>query len=230
MGKVSTMKTHKSKHWAWIGSVLVGLIVLTLQPGTADAQDRKETYLDTRFTIAALVGYQWGGSVDFSDGYAEIDSGPTIGGELGLKVAQNTWIILNYHHQFTSGTTTTWNGTTQDSETVDLGVGYLQIGGQIEFPVSAHLVPLLGLTLGASYFSRTGDVDNTDWFFAFVFYGGLKIPVVKNFGFLTQLKLLTTVIANNSHTICVSYRGCAITLDAGAMVQGEVTGGIYVAF
>ena len=59
---------------------------------------------------------------------------------------------------------------------------------------------------------------------------GLKIPVVKNFGFLTQLKLLTTVIANNSHTVCVSYKGCVITLDAGAMVQGEISGGFYVAF
>jgi hypothetical protein len=230
MGKGNIMKTHKSKHWTWIAAVLVGLIFVTLQPGTAEAQARKETYLDTRFTIAALVGYQWGGSVDFKDGYAEIDSGPTIGAELGFKVAQNSWIILNYHHQFTSGTTTSWSGTSQESESVDLGVGYLQIGGQIEFPVGAHLAPLLGLTVGASYFARSDDVDSTDWFFAFAFYGGLKIPVVKNFGFLTQLKLLTSVIANNSHTICVSYRGCTITLDAGAMVQGEVTGGIYVAF
>ncbi len=218
--------------------MLMGLIFTILEPGPAYAQNKRDSYLDTRFTIAAHAGYQWGGSVDYQDnsggiqdGSASIDAGPTIGGQLGLKVAQNAWAIVSYHHQFTSGTSTWYYQGTRSSEEVDLGVGYLQIGGQIEFPVNEHLVPLLGLTLGASYFARSGgDVDNTDWFFAFAFFGGLKIPVVKNFGFLTQLKLLTTVIANDSHAVCVSYKGCVITLDTNAMVQGEISGGIYLAF
>jgi hypothetical protein len=224
------MKAQKRGQWAWGMAVLLGLIFMILEPATADAQDRKGSYLDTRVSIAPLVGYQWGGNVDFRDGHASIDPGLTLGGQIGFKVSQNSLAILSYHHQFTSGSITWLNLGVQETENVDLGVGYLQIGGQIEFPVNAHLLPLLGLTVGASYFSRSDDVDRTDWFFAAVFYGGLKIPVVKNFGFLTQLKLLTTVITNNSHTVCVSYKGCVITLDAGAMVQGEISGGVYVAF
>jgi hypothetical protein len=225
------MKTRTNRQWAWSTAVLVGLIFTTLEPGSAKAQDKKGSYLDTRVSIGALGGYQWGGSVTFRDGSASIDAGPTVGGQVGFKVSQNALAILSYHHQFTTATAIWLNDQrVQESETVDIGVGYLQIGGQIEFPVNAHLVPLLGLTVGASYFSRSDDVKKTDWFFAAVFYGGLKIPVAKHFGFLTQLKLLTTVIANNSHTICVSYHGCVVNLDVGAMVQGEISGGIYVAF
>jgi hypothetical protein len=182
-----------------------------------------------RVELIGMGGYQFGGSVDLHEGSADFENGPTVGGILGVRVRGNALAIAGYHYQFSKVKITSGHEG-DDDESFDMAIGYLQIGGEIEFPVHPRIKPFLGMTLGAVHFTPATEDAVTDWFFAGALFGGFKIPLSRHFGLRTNIKMLVTVLDNDSASLCVSGKGCVTEIDVNAMVQGEISGGAYLSF
>ena len=96
-----------------------------------------------------------------------------------------------------------------------------------------HLVPFIGLGIGATHITPIDTDASTDWFFSFSAIGGLKIPIVKHVGIKAQIRYLGTVINSDASWFCASSGGltCGVSLDNTKILsQGDVTGGLYVSF
>lgn len=182
-----------------------------------------------RVELTGQGGYRFGGSADGENGGASLEAGPVVGGTLGIRVRGNALAIASYYYQF-SRADVHFDAVGDEDTSFDMAIGYLQFGGEIEFPVRPKAVPFMGMTLGTVHFTPEVDDSTTDWYFAFALFGGIKIPLTKHFGLRADFKLLVTILNNDSDSLCVSGKGCITALDVNAMAQGEGLGGAYLAF
>lgn len=207
-----------------IGTILCGLALL-FAAGPAQAEDR--SLRDNLIEVTGSVGYQFGGELDFDTAWANFDSAPNYGVMAGLRVNDYGLAVVSYHRQ-RSDTTLRIEG--MPDQKFDVDIGYLQIGGELEYPYRKRLVPFFGMTVGAVHLSPDVSGGETSWFFAGTAYAGLKVPVTKYFGLRTQIRMLGTAIGGDSEVLCVLPGGCLVAADLNGMIQGDVTAGVYLAF
>lgn len=211
-----------------------GLAALALA-GAAHAQGSrpKVEIMDPGMVqITGLYGIGFGGSLDTDEGSIDLDSGRSFTVQAGLRVQEDGFAFVSFSRQSTVARFDSDSGT-PPSTSFDLDVGYLLIGGELDLPMSKHLVPFIGLGIGTTYFKVPGSGDSPDWYFSGMAVGGLKIPIVKNVGLRTQVRFLGTVINGDASWFCGVNGGatCAVSLgDSSGIIQGDVTGGLYVAF
>lgn len=182
-----------------------------------------------RVELSGLGGGQFGGNIDFDGGSASLKAGPTAGGLIGVRVAPWALAVAGYHYQF-SEAAVQYTDINRESITFDLAIGYLQIGGELEFDTRTIVRPYMGMTLGAMHFTPDLEDVGSDWNFAAALFGGLKVVLWRRFGLRLQVKGLITVLGNESESLCFAGRGCVVALDVSVMGQGEVSGGVYLAF
>jgi len=213
-----------------------GGLALALLAGTADAQGSrtKVEIIDPGMVqITGLYGIQFGGSLDLEEGKLEIDSAPAWTVQAGLRVQDDGFAFASYSRQSTVASFDSATGT-PPSGRFDVDIGILQIGGELDLPMQKHLVPFIGLGIGATHFTPIDTSGGTDWFFSFSAIGGLKIPIVKHVGLKGQIRYLGTVVNSDASWYCASIGGsgtCAVSLkDTTILSQGDVTGGLYVSF
>ena len=198
------------------------------------AEDRGRDHF---WEITPLVGIGWGGSIDFvgstsgGSGEIEFESGPVIGAQIGARFAEEGAGFVSYQFQRTTAEVR-WDANFLPDQSIDVDIGYLQFGGELELPVNPRLTPFIGLGIGATHITpREGDGD-TEWFFSGSFFGGAKLALTRHVGLRLQMNLLATVIQNDSDIFCVSSGGltCAVSTDLESMIQGNFVGSVYVAF
>ena len=211
---------------AWRRARLSGItlsgITLLLLGATADADE-------TRIEIGAYGAYLFGGSAETESGArndtAHIDAAPSFGGAIDIRVRSDALIEISYTYQSTEVS----SGTVSRQ---DLTAQYLQLGGLLEFPIPSApwFRPVFGGTLGATVFSAdsTGRSD-TLWAFSGILEGGAKFRVHKHFGLRLRGRMLATFLTDGSALVC-SNAGCAYAFSGSVVLQGEVGGGVYVAF
>jgi hypothetical protein len=209
--------------------VLVGLIALP-----ATAQQRGPQHL---WEITPMVGIGWGGKIDFESstgankGDIEIEPGPFIGGRIAARVSEEGMGFISYQFQRTTADVN-WDGGIIPSQSIDLNIGLIQVGGELELPMNPHLVPFIGLSIGATHMAQRDASENPEWFFSGSFFAGAKVPITRYFGLRFHMSMLATVIQNNSDILCVSSGGltCVSSTDLDSMIQGDFMGGFYIAF
>jgi hypothetical protein len=208
---------------------LVSSLLLTLGTvGPAAATDPLEP---DHAQITGLGGVQWGGALHAAEGRVEIDSAPTYTVQAAVRTQEDGFVVLSYTRQSTVARIRFDDG--RPGSRFDLDVGYLQLGGELDVKRYRHLVPFIGLTLGATHLTPREPGAWTEWFFSGTATAGARIPITKNFGLRTQLRLLATLISGDTSVYCVSSGGaaCALSIDdAAGFVQGDLTAGLYVAF
>jgi len=180
--------------------------------------------------LTGLYGIQFGGSLDLDEGKLEIDSAPAWTVQAGLRVQDDGFAYVSYTQQSTVASFDSATGT-PPSGRFDVDIGYLLVGGELDLPMRKHLVPFIGLGIGATHFSPAN--ASTDWFFSFMAIGGLKIPIMKHIGLRGQVRYLGTVVDSDASWFCASAGGatCAVSLnDTTLLSQGDVTGGVYISF
>jgi hypothetical protein len=185
------------------------------------------------FEITAMVGGTVGGSVDLIGGKIDFDAGPSYGGMLGYRVTDDSLVILSYHRQSTTANISVFDpgDPLYPSQSVDMDIGHIQIGGELDFAHKARLSPLLGLTIGASHYSPELADAQTHWFFTAILYGGATFRITKHVGLRAQARAIGTVISANTRWVCGSLSGCAFSMSgADGVVQGDFSAGVYVAF
>jgi hypothetical protein len=220
-----TSRTAARLRWiAWV--LLAGA---ALASPAAAVTDRIEPGM---IQLSGWGGYAWGGKIDFDNGQVSLDSAPSYGAQVGLRVQDDGFAFISFTQQSTTARIAYDDATPNESYGVK--VGYLQIGGELDLPMSRHLVPFIGLSIGASYVKPEVSNTNANWFFAGSALAGIKIPITKNIGIRTQMRFLGTVVSSDTSFYCASGGGggsCAIRVDdSTGFIQGDITGGLFVAF
>jgi len=181
--------------------------------------------------LTGFGGIQFGGSTDQLGGTASFDAGPSFGGMAYYRVRDDGLFGVSYSRQRSELVATFVGAGGPIRRTVDVDVGIVHAGGELEISPRKPLTPILGLSVGATHFTpRQG--GETGWYFSAALTGGFKYRITEHVGLRAHMRLIATVIDSNSRIACVSSGGltCAIAADLDGLVQGDLVGGLYVAF
>jgi len=204
---------------------------LCVLAGAAPARAEVERIEPGMVQLSGWAGYQWGGEIDADIGRIDIDSAPSYGAQAGLRVQDDGFAFISFTQQSTTARIHFGDGS--PTSTFDIDVGYLQIGGELDLHMHRHLVPFIGLSIGATYLKPNEPDASTEWFFSGSAIAGAKIPITEHIGIRTQMRFLGTVISSDTDFYCVSSGGatCAINVDdTTGFIQGDITGGLYISF
>ena len=215
---------------AFVTTAILSIGAFLLATGSADAEVEQRDEKPA-FEITGLAGVQFGGEITGVGGRLNFDSAASYGGQVGARVQKDGLAIVSYQRQRSPVTVSFSDGSPPGK--LDVDIGYLQVGGELELPVNPHLIPIIGLTIGATHLTPRGTGTPTEWFFSGTAFAGAKIPITKHIGLRTQIRFLGTLINSDTSFICISNGGavCKISVrDVEGLIQGDVTAGIYIAF
>lgn len=209
----------------WMCATACGLLVL----GWSNAARPAEPPIE----LGAYAGYEWGGSLDARSGdetrHVDIGDAPTFAATLDFATSRDSRAELGYSHMETSITTRSSRGTVQH---YDLATNYFGFGGLLELrvPGADWLRPLVGGTIGPTLFEADGnDVSFHEWRATLALEGGFKLRIIDHLGVRLRARLLTTIFTDHSALFC-GGTSCAFSFSGTALFQGEMGGGVYVAF
>jgi opacity protein-like surface antigen len=92
---------------------------------------------------------------------------------------------------------------------IDLDIQYLQIGGTVAWSEARHVIPYLGLTIGAARFNPDVDGGDNATKFAFSIGAGVRVPITSHFGVRAEWRSYGTVLGDDSDLFCESVNGIA---------------------
>ena len=186
-----------------------------------------------KIELSAYAGYQFWGTVDgfLRDGTpveANIEEAMDWGGSVGYGVEETIRFEISYLNQSTKITGTTL-GTGITSDLFDVVIQYVQAGAMYEVPTEGKKVaPYGGLSVGAVNFNPDEPGHSSVWLLAFGLNGGLKVYLGESFGLRGQASLLVPIQWSSGGVFC-GGSGCAVGISGGtAILQGAVTGGVFV--
>ena len=214
-------------------SVCAGL-GLCLAAAPVEAQ--LEEVSQKRFEITPVAGYQWGGSFDVGAGTAFPP------GELRLKDSFAWGAILSFLAQMGSAVELTYLRQDTDIEfdpaagggSTGLGgfaMNYIQIGGRQEFGHSEKLRPFITGSLGMAILDpQEGDLG-TSTRFSWSLGGGAKYMFASGkAGIRTDIKWWSTPVPSGTIEVWCGFYACAAGEGTDWITQGQVSGGLVLAF
>lgn len=198
----------------------------------ASGSARAERPIDPTFEFSLLAGGAFGGSVGVEGGDVSLNGGWAANAiaALRLRSDEGRLLTLSYMRQRTPFTVAL-DG--QPERDVDIDVGFIHVGGEIDGKVGKRLKPFLGLSVGATHFTPMQSSASSEWFFSAGFYGGTKIAFGEHFGLRLQGRMLGTVIGGDKSVICVSGSGGACLISRSGttgLMQGDMMAGVYFVF
>jgi hypothetical protein len=198
----------------------LGLSVLTLSlvalSSPATGQGRAE--------IAALGGWQFGGSLNAIAGEFNIDDALAITGILDVNVRPGGQLELMYDWQSTQ---LNLRDITGNRKLFDMNVHYIQIGG-LGYVDRGKLKPFGVATLGLAIFDPKDTSTSGTTRFSFTLGGGAKVFPTQRIGLRLEGRLLMTVVESALGLGC-GGGGCSGSLWGWGVVQGVVSGGLIIA-
>jgi hypothetical protein len=200
------------------GSVLV-VLALALAPSTGLAQ---------RVEISPFGGFQFGGNLTVQSGDLNVPLGGNYGILVDVTFASNGQIELIYNRQATKLEQEDAGGAV--TPLFDMAVHYIHVGALYRFPAT-QVEPFVTVSGGVTRLEPSGDRD-AESYGSGSFGGGIKKFFTPNFGFRVQSRFWFTLVRSNDNVFCAPAvaGGCLIGQSAGLLVQGNLTGGLIVAF
>ncbi|HWP06716.1 MAG TPA: outer membrane beta-barrel protein [Polyangiaceae bacterium] len=203
--------------------------------GTAHAQD-------SRAELGVYGGYLFGTTAEgesvqpdvdssqYVTSKASISSAPSYGATLDLAVRRGAFAEISYSRSPSDLSLRVSND--PNTYKYDLLQQHIQIGGLLEFkaPGAPWFRPLFGGTIGATIFSADDkNFSYSEGALSVIFEGGAKLVLSRFFGVRLRARLLGTFLNDESALLCVGG-SCAYAYSGTVMLQGELGGGLYVAF
>lgn len=179
-----------------------------------------------RFEITPFVGFVAGG--EFEDPLDGADR--NVNDDLGWGLIFDIAADRDRHYEFIY----IRQGTEVSGEIpLDMDIQYLHLGGTVALPEARHVVPYIGLTVGATRFSPDigGLSDETK--LSFSVGGGMKVPITRHFGLRFDARALITVLDSDSDIFCVSdppEGACRIRARSDTFLQYMANLGFIAAF
>lgn len=181
---------------------------------------------DHKVEITPFGGYGFGGELDVvdTDDKLTIEEDSLYGFIVdfgGTPEAQYEFFFSQQATKITSS-----SGTVPPETLTDLDISYAHIGGVLNFG-HKRVRPFFGGGLGLTHFNVQNYSDQTK--FSISLGGGVKLFVTKNIGFRFEARGLGTLV-NNTTWIYSGGGGSAIGVAGDVILQGQLNGGLIIAF
>jgi hypothetical protein len=203
------------------GSAAAAALCLSLPAQAADEPEYNN------FEFTPFVGHMAGG--EFEDPTDSSDRDLDAGTDFGIIIDAATDWWRHYEMLYVRQSTKV-----DGFDPFDLDVEYLQFGGSVSYPDAeyTHVIPYIGMTVGAARFSPDGTGLNDETKFAATLGGGLRIPITKTFGVRLDLRVFGTVLESDSEIFCVSSGGatCRIKVKSDFFLQYAANLGVSIGF
>ncbi len=179
-----------------------------------------------RAELTVFGGFTIGGSLNVFEGELKVPDNYSYGASLDIAVRPGGWAQILWSQQPSQlNLRRTLGGT----ETLtDLMTRYFHVGGLQEFG-EGRARPYAGMTLGLTQFDPADSSLDGTWRFSGAPVLGLKLAVTKWVGLRGQSRLWLTLFPEAGAISC-GPGGCFTAIAGSLVVQGEFSGGLYVAF
>ncbi len=181
---------------------------------------------DHKVEITPFGGYGFGRDLDVvdSDEKLKIEEDSLYGLILdfgGTPEAQYEFFFSQQATKITSS-----SGTVPPETLTGLDITYAHIGGVLNFG-DKRVRPFFGGGLGLTHFNVQNYSDQTK--FSISLAGGVKLFLTQNIGFRFEARGLGTLV-NNTTWIHSGSGGSAIGVAGDVILQGQLNGGLIIAF
>jgi hypothetical protein len=211
-------------------AIALGLSAVPVQAQLVEVNDK-------RFEITPIAGYQWGGSFDtqgngtFPAGELQLKGSFAWGGILSFLAYGNSAVELSYLRQDTDiefdpvggGTTTNLGG---------FSMNYIQIGGRQHFGrPDALLKPFVNVSLGINVLDPAAEGIDSATRFSWGLGGGAQYMFASGrAGLRSDIKFWATPVPSGEYGTWCDFYGCFVAEGTAWVTQGQVTGGLVLAF
>jgi opacity protein-like surface antigen len=209
-------------------------IALVLAAAPVEAQ-LEEVGAQKRFEIVPVAGYQWGGSFEtnvgngFPAGTLRLKDSFAWGAILSFLAYGNSAIELTYLRQDTdvefdpvAGSRTNLGG---------FAMNYIQIGGRQHFGTGGRLSPFASFSLGINILDPAGEGLDSQTRFSWSFGGGAQYMFASGrAGLRTDIKFWATPVPSGDYGTWCDFYGCFVTEGTAWVTQGQLSGGLVLAF
>ena len=202
------------------------LLVVTLGflalPATGWAQNRGD--------VSAIVGYQWGGSINTREGTLKLDPDLNYGVEVDIVARPGAEVVLLYNRQDTEVKLASRGVGLPDTTLFGAAVNYFQIGGMAAPYRQGAAKPFFAATFGLTWFDPKVVGVGSEWRFSGSLGGGVKVMPSRRVGLRAQLRWWFTFLSAGSDWWCGLPGGCFVSTTGTLVSQGEVSGGLVIRF
>jgi len=208
---------------------LIGLFTISFNKVQAQSE--------SKFEIAPMVGYQFGGRVEFYEGDFKMYDAMNYGINVNVLASQAhrfeiSYSMMNSTARFTpyahfQGDYSRWDS--------DITIHYITLGSHSEYNLGGGPATLFGgISLGAAILDiKQGEINDL-WRFALGVTGGVKIAFSERVGIRLQGRLLMPMyFAGVGFYAGVGTGGSSsgLSMNAGVVAfQGDFQGGLYFMF
>ena len=209
-------KSHRS---ALLGLLAAVLFIVFAAPG-ARAQGGIE--------VSGFAGWQFWGTVTLREGDLKVSSASNYGGTIAVQMQPEVALEFMYLRQDTDLRLKEFpSGITKDL--FDMSAEYYLLGAVYDYPTSERLHAFGSISMGAARFAPKDPKYADNWRFAVAFGGGGKIFLTESIGIRVQGHLLFPIQWGGAGFWC-GTGGCSVGAGGSTtFIQGEVSGGLFIA-
>lgn len=215
--------------WKWLAISLAFAALAT--PSIASAQSVE---------ITPFIGYRFGGDFETDSSFfldtfdVEVEESASFGAMLDFSVTRNFQIELLFSRQESELVEGRGGGLFEpntDFILFDIDVDYYHIGTLWQW-TPGQVRPYVVFSLGATRLSPDAAGLDDETKFSTSFGTGLKLMFSRNVGIRLDARLFTTFIDEDDDDFCFDDDDdfCYRYDDSDYLVQGEVSGGLVLAF
>jgi hypothetical protein len=184
----------------------------------------------TKIELTVQSGYSFGAIVNTYDGQIRLDPGFWYGGALDYALRRDILLELSYYYR-TSTLTQRGGSPWEPGGSLSLGeqtTHYIQ-GGTLKTFRRGKVAPFIGGNLGLGIFSSDVPGSSSSTFFTVSGLGGAKIYLSHNIGIRVQGRLILPIFFGSLGFYC-GGGGCGAGVGGSGTVEGELSGGLFLAF
>ena len=201
------------------------------QPPRKQSQSWGTQAQQHRIEILGYGGYVWSGSIDAwygaYSGELDVKDSGFWGIEADINVRPGAQLVLGYSRQDSK---ITFGYDSAKLAEGNVAIEYWQIGGMSGVQ-KGKVMPFGMFTLGGTRVIPDWDgVESDDvWKFSIVFGLGAKIYINEKIGLRIQGRMPWTVVDGGAYMGC-GTGGCYSSFGGSGIVQGDVSGGLFIMF
>ena len=205
--------------------LLFAIFAVLLMVSTTNAQ---------KIEITPMVGYMFGGSVNFIEGKLKIKDNLSYGGMMSVKIDRDVAVEFSYARMDTRAE---WRpgyiyAPDYPNLNFNVNVNYMTIGAVRDVEVNEHVVGFGTLALGAAYFNPTDSRIKDVWRFAGSLAAGVKLYITDRIGIRLQGRLLLPMYFAGGGAYCGVGTGgssCGLGVSTTSVIlQGDLSGGLII--
>jgi hypothetical protein len=213
--------TRCVRWWQVVG--VAGLFTLGVTPLKAQVQ----------VEFAPFAGYNWGGTLEtdrqgtIPSGEVTLENSFTWGGIMSFIFQPGTALEVWYLRQDNQLLFKSELGSPQTVG--DFATNYIQFGGRWGLPIGEGFNPFISASMGMAIFEPPRELDGSTRF-SWSLGGGFLKMMSPKMGIRTDIRWLATPVPSGDYATWCGFYGCYAAEGTDWISQGQVSGGLIIAF